>query len=161
MEIIEVVVRVRTSPDETFAFVAEPANGPRFDPTILAISTDPYPMRLGSRNTVQMRMLGFPVRAETRVVEFEPGRRMMIRSERPAWPVRAIASHVCEPDGTGTRYTYRIELTPARGMGWLVSRLAGAWRQSTVRAARNLEMLLGPADAGRPQAHGPASQGAS
>ena len=148
MEVIEVVVRVRTSPEETFAFVAEPANGPRFDPTIHSISSDPYPMRLGSRNTVRIRLFGLPVRSETRVVAFEPGRSMTILSERPIWPMRARAIHVFEPDSEGTRYTYRVELSAARGMGWLVSRLGASWRRSTERAARNLEALLGAA-AGR------------
>lgn len=144
MHSFEVVVRVRTSPGATFDFVAEPANGPRFDPTIREISSDPYPMRLGSRNTVVSRMLGLSVRATTKVVEFERGRAMTIESERPAWPARVRAIHRLEPEGDGTRYTYRVEITAARGTGFLVGLVAGSWRRGTERAARNLEAILGP-----------------
>ena len=140
----EVVVRVMSSPPGTFEFVAEPANGPRFDPTILEISTEPYPMRLGSRNTVRMRMLGLPIRATSRVVEFEPGIRMTIESERPSWPARVRATHHFAPDGDGTRYTYRVEISAASGTGWLVRLLASSWRSGAERAARRLEEILGP-----------------
>lgn len=142
----EVVVRVRSSPETTFWFVAEPANGPRFDPTIVEISTEPYPMRLGSRNTVRARMLGLTFRATTRVVEFEPGVRMTIESERPSWPAHVRAVHRLEPDGDGTRYTYRIEISAARGTGWLVRLLAASWERNTLRAAQRLEEILGPLD---------------
>lgn len=144
VHVIEVVVRVRTSPAETFAFVAEPANGPRFDPTIAEISSDPYPMVLGSRNMVRSRMLGLSVSATSKVVEFEPGRAMTIESVRPAWPARVRAIHRFLPDGAGTRYTYRIEISAAPGTGFLVGPLVRSWRRGTERAARNLETILGP-----------------
>ncbi len=89
-------------------------------------------------------MLGLTVRATTRVVEFDPGRRMTIESERPSWPARARAIHRFEPDGDGTRYTYRIEISAARGAGWLVRLLAASWERGTMRAAQRLEDILGP-----------------
>ena len=135
---------LRVPPEEAFEFVAEPANGPSFDPTIVAITTDPYPMRVGSINRVTARLFGIPVRALSRVVEFEPGCRMVVESVRPTWPARVRAIHRLEPVEGGTRYDYTVEYRPAR-FGRLFARLACAsMRRTTHAAARRLTAILGP-----------------
>src|SRR5688500_7341108 len=81
-------------------------------------------MGLGTRNRIRLRLWGLPLRAESVVQAWEPGRRMVMANVRPARPVRVVATHRFEPDGpVRCRYTWQIDVEPTVPLGRLAARL--------------------------------------
>ena len=116
-------IETRLPIDEAFAFVADFANCPAWDPnTVTSERLDPGPVGVGARYRLGVRQRGSVVPMEYRVVTWEPGRRVVLAGEGSN--VRATDEIHFEATPTGTRvdYTADIGLT-----GWmrLVEPLAG------------------------------------
>jgi hypothetical protein len=135
-------VETTLSLDETFAFIADFANCPTWDPnTVTAERLDPGPVGVGARYRLGVRQRGRVVPMEYRVTTWEPGRRVVLDGEGSN--VRARDEIRFEPTPTGTRvdYTADIHLT-----GWmrLVEPFAGgAFRKLATDAAAGMRRALG------------------
>ena len=131
-------IETRLPIDDTFAFVADFANCPAWDPnTVTAERLDPGPVGVGARYSLGVRQRGAVVPMEYRVVTWEPGRRVVLAGEGSN--VRATDEIRFEATPTGTRidYTADISLT-----GWmrLVEPLAGrAFEKIAKDAAAGME----------------------
>jgi Polyketide cyclase / dehydrase and lipid transport len=107
-----------------FDFLADPSTAPVIDPAISEYVPDSRPMREGTRNRIRFRLWGLPVRAVSVVRVWEPGHRMVMANERPARPVRAVATHLFDPDGPDRcTYTWQIDFEPTVPLGGLPARL--------------------------------------
>jgi len=103
---------IRSSPQAAFAYLADPATASVIDPAVISYEPDSLPLRLGTRNTIRVRMYGIPVTMVSQTIDWEEGRRMVLESVRPARPVRGTAPHTFEAAPEGTLYTWSMEMTP-------------------------------------------------
>ena len=134
--------------DEVFAFVAEPANNPRWQRGQRSCRwTTPPPVRAGSRYAQHARFLGRDLVHTFEVEELVPGRRIRLRSVDGTFPL-AITRTV-EPLGEGrARFREHVDGHPrgaVRLAGPLVRWLVG---RSVARDQPRLKRLLeedGPA----------------
>jgi hypothetical protein len=109
--------------DYAFDFLADPSTARVIDPAVIEYAPDSLPMSEGTRNRIRFRLWGLPVRAESVVVTWEPGRLMVMRNERPSRPVQATATHRFEPDGPQRcTYTWQIDFAPTAPLGLLAAR---------------------------------------
>jgi ligand-binding SRPBCC domain-containing protein len=105
-----------------FDFLADPSTARLIDPAIREYRPDTVPLRVGTRIRIRLRLWGLPVRAESVVRAWDEGRRMVMESVRPSWPVRVVATHSFAPDGEGCTYTWAVEVVPAGRLGRVVAR---------------------------------------
>ena len=128
--------------DDAFAFVADFANCPLWDPnTVTADRIDTGPVGVGARYRLGVRRRGAVVPMEYRVIAWEPGGRVVLAGDGSG--VRATDEIRFAATQTGTRidYTADIHLT-----GWmrLVEPLAGgAFRKIGMDAAAGMLRALG------------------
>ena len=118
-----------------FDFLADPATATVIDPAVRDYRPDALPMRLGTRNTIRLRMWGVPLRATSVVKEWQPGAVMVMENERPARPVRVAAHHRFVPTGPERcTYEWRIAVTPTGPFGSLTARLLARFMRSNATA---------------------------
>ncbi len=101
--------------DEAFAFVADFANSPVWDPnTATSTRIDDGPLGVGARYQLGVKMRGRVAPMEYRVTTWEPGRRVVLQGVGSN--VSATDEIRFAPIATGTRidYTADIHLT-----GWM------------------------------------------
>jgi carbon monoxide dehydrogenase subunit G len=104
--------------DEVFAFVTDPANYPRWQPSLVEVRPHaPGPLSVGSEATEVRRFLGREVETTWTCVEHEPNRRSAIVCDEG--PVPFTGTFVLEPLGRRTRFTWTVETRGA------ASRLGG------------------------------------
>ncbi len=86
--------------DEVFAFVADPANNPKWRSYVVESGwLDDGPMRLGRRGYQTSKILGRKVTAEAVIVEWDPPRAVCWQAVQGGAEIRSWV-HV-EPQGTG------------------------------------------------------------
>jgi carbon monoxide dehydrogenase subunit G len=124
---------IQAAPAEAFDYLADPSTAAAIDPAVISYEPDTNPMAVGTHNKIRFRMLGMRLTMYSQVREWEPGRRMVIESVRPAWPVRARATHTFEPHEQGTLYTWAMDITPAAPLGFLFSALISRFMQNNAR----------------------------
>ncbi len=126
---------IKASPETSFAYLGDPATAPIVDPAVISYEPDTLPMGVGTVNTVRARLfpLPFAMTMTSRVLEWEPGRRMVIESIRPARPVKGTATHVFEPHPHGTLYTWSMAITPTIPGDRLFASLFSRFMQSNAR----------------------------
>jgi len=118
-----------------FEFLADPSTARIIDPAVREYRPASVPMQEGTRTDIRFRMWGLPVRAVSVVKQWEPGMRMVMESERPSRPVRAIASHRFEPAGRDRcTYTWEIELVPAGLLGSIAAWIFGRFMRANAAA---------------------------
>ena len=107
-----------------FDFLGDPETASLIDPAVREYTPDVLPMGVGTRNRIRLRLWGLSMRAESVVVAWEPGRRMVMTSDRPSRPVRVVATHGFDPDGPDRcTYTWQIELEPIGPFGRIAARV--------------------------------------
>jgi carbon monoxide dehydrogenase subunit G len=142
-------IEIERPPAEVFAFLADPANLPRWQPAVVEVSADPPgAFAPGSRLTERRTFLGNSVRSTLEVTALEPDRRLDLTTVEG--PVRFRVSHRLESSGDGTRLTLVGEGGPGGAL-----RLAGPLlRRAVNRQARDdlrrLKRLL-ESDQSRPK----------
>lgn len=117
-------------PERAFDLIGDPQNGPRIDPMIRSYQPEGGVMREGGRNNICGRMFGLPYRAVSETTVWEPPRRMVLDTVKPARPVHMTLTQLFEPHPEGTRLTYRMEMSGtmpggavvARAVRWFVAR---------------------------------------
>ena len=109
MRRVQRTARIAATPAEVYAFLAEPANLPRWQAGIVAAErTSPAPTVVGSTARVVLELMGQQVGAEIRVREAEPGRRLTLASSVSGMGV--VASLDLAPSDGGTEITLASEV---------------------------------------------------
>ena len=113
-----VSVQIERPVEEVFAFVADPANFPRWAGALVKESrqTSPGPVGLGTTFTQVNMLMGRRFVSEMRVVTYEPPRQFEYATT--AGPIRFAGHYNFAPveGGKGTRFTSVDESEPS---GWL------------------------------------------
>jgi uncharacterized membrane protein len=96
--------------EQVYAFLVDVGNLPRWMSGVMrAELTSTGPLAVGSTAVVERRLLGQYIRADLRVVELEPNRRMVLSTE--ASGIHVDASVALQPvDGNHTRVTFGMAL---------------------------------------------------
>jgi carbon monoxide dehydrogenase subunit G len=142
MATYEHTVEIERPPDEVFAFVTDPANYPRWQPSLVEVTPHARgPLRVGSEATEVRRFLGREMETTWTCVEHEPVRRSAIESADGPVPFRGTFQ--LEPHGRGTRFTWTVETWGAASRlgGPLVGRATK--RELEANASRLKELLEG------------------
>ena len=141
MPILHETVTTRLPIEEAFAFVADFANAPAWDPgTAASERLDEGPAGVGARYRLDVRMGGRVAPMEYRIARWEPSVRVVL--EGAGSGVRAVDEirFVATPAGTTVDYTADIRL-----IGWrrLLAPFAGsAFRRIAGEAAAGMQAAL-------------------
>lgn len=141
---VEVTIQVDRAPDEVFAFWSDWTNNPRWQSGMERCTwTSEPPLRVGSTYDQEARFLGRPIRSSFEVVEYEPDRRIRIRTTAGTLPLDITREVLPQPDG-GTTLHAIIRGEPT-GVLRLLGPLTQRMVERNVRAdyARLQEMLDG------------------
>lgn len=127
--------------DETFAFVADFANCPQWDPnTVTSERIDPGPVGLGARYRLGVRQRGSVVPMEYRVSAWEPGRRVVLVGAGSN--VRATDEISFQSIPTGTRVDYTADISLTGWMRLVEPFVGGAFRTIARDAAAGMQRAL-------------------
>src|SRR3954466_4801962 len=121
-------IETRLPLDDAFAFVADFANAPRWDPgTVTSTRIDEGPLGAGARYALGVRMRGRVAPMEYRVTGWEPGRRVVLRGTGSG--VEAVDSILFSPANAGTRVDYTADIRLTGWMRLLAPFAGGAFRK--------------------------------
>jgi uncharacterized protein YndB with AHSA1/START domain len=110
MRRVEASISIAASPDQVFAFVADVANLPRWQPGILsATRTSPDPAGVGSTARVVRDLGGHSMTVDLAITEFEPGRRLALASAASGVSVTATLDLEAVGDGTVARSGIEVQ----------------------------------------------------
>jgi uncharacterized protein YndB with AHSA1/START domain len=115
---------IGASPDELFAFVADPATLPDWQSGIVsARQVTPGPVKIGSRAHVVREMLGQRLAVDLTVTGYDPGHRLALKSAASGIEVEATLLLTPADGGAATDLTFEmairarsIFMAPAEGM---------------------------------------------
>ena len=109
MRRVQRTAQIASPPAEVYAFLAEPANLPRWQAGIIAAErTSPPPTAVGSTARVVLELMGQQVTAEITVREAEPERRLALAASVSGMGVVATLDLV--PRDGGTEITLASEV---------------------------------------------------
>jgi len=118
MAVYEHTIEIERPRSEVFAFVTDPANYPRWQPSLIEVRPHSRgPLRVGTEATEVRRFLGRELETTWTCVEHEPESRSAIECDDGPVPFRG--TFVLEALGRRTRFTWIVE---TRGMA---ARLGG------------------------------------
>jgi carbon monoxide dehydrogenase subunit G len=101
--------QIAAPPAEVYAFLADPANLPRWQAGIVAAErTSPAPTEVGSTARVVLELMGQQVNAEITVREAEPARRLALAASVSGMGI--VASLDLMPHDGGTEITLASEV---------------------------------------------------
>jgi ligand-binding SRPBCC domain-containing protein len=117
MTTFEHTAQILRPPEEVFAFLADPANLPRWQPSLIAVRPHRNgPLRPGVEVTETRRFLGRVTETTWVCTEHAPSRRSVIESDEGPVPFRGIWE--LEAAGESTVFSWTLET------GGLAARLA-------------------------------------
>jgi uncharacterized membrane protein len=128
--------------DQVAAYAADPSNAPHWYANITSVrgQTDP-PLRVGSRLDFVARFLGRTLVYTYEVVEYEPGRLLVMRTARGPFPMET--TYIFDPvDAAHTRMRLRNRGEPAGFAGIAAPLLASAMRRANTNDLARLQQLL-------------------
>lgn len=109
MRRVQRTATIAATPAEVYAFLAEPANLPRWQAGIVAAErTSPPPTAVGSTAKIVLELMGQQVTAEIVVREAEPERRLALASSVSGMGI--VASLELTPHKGGTEITLASEV---------------------------------------------------
>lgn len=109
MRRVQRTATIAATPAEVYAFLAEPANLPRWQAGIVAAErTSPPPTAVGSTAKIVLELMGQQVTAEIVVREAEPERRLALASSVSGMGI--VASLELAPHEGGTEITLASEV---------------------------------------------------
>lgn len=140
MPTVEESIYIALPPQEVFNFLSKSENIPVWDSSVVHAETiGDEPVGLGTRAKGTSKIVGKKFDWTTEVGEFQPPGRLVSRSVDGT--LEFTVTSILEPEGDGTRLTYRIDA--ASGLGGVFGKLADRFVEKaqarTVRA--NLETL--------------------
>jgi uncharacterized membrane protein len=142
MPVVEDSTYIARAPEEVFDYLSRPENLPLWDSSILQVEQiDPGPLARGTRWRGVTKIMGRRFDWTTEVTDVQPPSRMDSRSIEGKLTFEVV--YALEPEGAGTRLSYRVEA--ASGLGGAFGRFADPLVQSAqARSVRaNLERLSG------------------
>lgn len=147
MPILREIIETNLPPAESFAFVADFANAPAWDPgTATSARLDSGPFGVGARYRLGVRMRGKVVPIEYRIEAFEPDRRVVLRGEGSGVRARdEITFHSMESGsggGSRTRIEYVAEIHLQGPMGLLEPFLGGIFAKIGREARDGMQRAL-------------------
>lgn len=149
MPVLRETIETSLGRDEAFAFVADFANAPAWDPgTATAVRLDGGAVGAGARYRLGVRMRGRVVPMEYRIVSLDAPRQVVLAGHGSG--VRATDTITFERSGDGTRIEYVAEIHLE---GWmrLLEPLAGGAFAKIGRDARDGMQRTLDARAARPR----------
>jgi hypothetical protein len=111
-------VDVSGSTETVFWMLLELAREGGLDSSFEYWSPRQWPPAVGTHNDFKAKVGPLAMKGVSRFAEFDPPRRLLIESVKPAWPLFTLMSWDLEPIESGTRYSYRMEVSAAPGAGW-------------------------------------------
>ncbi|MEX0625588.1 MAG: SRPBCC family protein [Chloroflexota bacterium] len=101
--------QISASPAEVYAFLADPANLPRWQAGIVAAErTSPPPTAVGSTARVVLELMGQQVAADITVREAEPERRLALAASVSGMGIVATLDLAAHDGGTETTLTSEV-----------------------------------------------------
>jgi carbon monoxide dehydrogenase subunit G len=127
--------------EAVFDYLSRFDSAAEWDPGIeSAKMLTPEPVGLRSRFELVARFAGGRVPLEYEIVEFEPGRRVVLRAENAS--IRSTDTISFHPEGSGTRVVYDALLEPKRARRFAEPVLGFVFRRIADRAAAGLRRAL-------------------
>jgi len=137
-------VQSRRRAEETFEYLSDFSTTAEWDPGVVeAEHVTAGPVGMGSAFRVVASFLGRRVALLYRVVEFEPGRRVVLRADAPA--LRSIDEITVRPTESGSEVTYHADLRGQGLLRWTEPVLGLAFRRIGDRARDGLMRALAAA----------------
>ncbi|MEW1953142.1 SRPBCC family protein [Terrabacter sp. NPDC080008] len=139
-KVIEASTDIARTPQEVFAYVADPARLPTWQPSVDAATFEPpgASAAVGVRGHEVRRVPGGARTFRWEVTDCEPGRRWGIRGIDGALRAHVTFSFAATSAGTGTHVDYRIQLE-GHGVGKLIQPVVSQGVRKEVPA--NLALL--------------------
>jgi carbon monoxide dehydrogenase subunit G len=122
MRRVEAAATIPASPGDVFAFLADPANLPRWQTGILSAErTSPDPVGVGSTARVVRELAGQRLTVDLAVTQFEPGRHLTLQSAVSGIAIEASLDLAPHEEATDLRFTMTIRaqnlfMAPMEGM---------------------------------------------
>jgi hypothetical protein len=131
------------SPEDAFAFMADFANSPRWDPnTSRATRVDDGPVGLGSSFDLLTAFAGREVQLRYTIVEHDAPRRVVLRAEQPRYTSLDTITVAPAPSGSSVHYDARLSfMGPARLLDPVMQLL---FRRVGNRAREGMKAALNP-----------------
>jgi len=148
MRRVQRTAQIAATPAEVYAFLAEPANLPRWQAGMVSAErTSPPPTVVGSTARVVLELMGQQVTAEITVREAEPERRLALAASMSGMGV--VATLDLAPSGGGTEITLASEVRAENVF------MAPLERMVTDAAERDLDASLARLEAALTEDLGP------
>jgi len=148
MRRVQRTTHIAATPAEVYAFLAEPANLPRWQAGMVSAErTSPPPTVVGSTARVVLELMGQQVTAEITVREAEPDRRLALAASMSGMGV--VATLDLAPSGGGTEITLASEVRAENVF------MAPLERMVTDAAERDLDASLARLEAALTEDLGP------
>lgn len=164
MPTLRETITTELPPAEAFAFVADFANAPAWDPgTVTSERIGTGPVGVGARYSLGVRMRGKVVPMEYRIESFDPPRRVVLHGSGSG--VEARDEITFSADSAGSRIDYVAEIHLTGPMRLLEPFLGGVFaklgRDAHDGMTRALDKLARSRPAGRPDMTGTAAPAAA
>ena len=96
---VEISLHINRPVAEVFKYLNDPTKMPEWNSTIEKATPSETPVKVGTRIRSRVRMLGRTIEATYEVVELEPNKRVVNKSDEP-FPWKAIITFQSESGGT-------------------------------------------------------------
>ena len=109
MPAVESTIHINRPPQDTFGFVSDYEHDPKWRTEVVEMRyQSPGPTGVGRLALEKSKVFGRLLETLTEITEYEPGTKIVSKSISGPTPV--ISYRFVSPDGTGTRFTYRLEV---------------------------------------------------